>query len=227
MRIALSLSAAAVAALLTAACGQQDADTDAAAQDVAPAETEMADAGSDTPEADGGEADAGPVDLAPEQGETEADENLQEAEAWLAENAERDEVQVTESGLQYEVLEAGPEDGESPSPFDWVCAHYTGELVDGTVFDSSREGGRKPLAYPAAGFIPAWIEALSMMKPGDRWKLYAHPELAYGPEGAGGVIPPNAALVFDMELLGVLNGDDVPRNDQGQPDPDYNCAETL
>ena len=93
------------------------------------------------------------------------------------------------------------------------------------MFDSSREGARNPLAYPAAGFIPAWIEALSMMKPGDRWKLYVHPELAYGPEGAGGVIPPNAALVFDMELIDVLDGEDVPKNDQGQPDPEWNCAE--
>lgn len=223
------LIGAAVFALSLAACGNGEPAGDEAATETPAADaaqTDMAPDSGDMNSETGSKPppDNPPTELAPE---PENDASLEEAESWLAENAEREEVQVTDSGLQYEVLESGPEGGETPGPLDWVCVHYTGSLTDGTVFDSSREGGRNPLAYPAAGFIPAWIEALSMMKPGDRWMLYAHPDLAYGADGAGGVIPPNAALIFDMKLLGVVNGDDVPTGPGGAPDPDYNCAEAV
>lgn len=131
-----------------------------------------------------------------------AENNLAEAEAWLASNAERDEVTVTESGLQYEVLVEGPEDAPSPTPDDTVEVHYHGTLVDGTVFDSSIERG-ETVSFPVNRVIAGWTEALQLMSVGDKWKLYIPPQLGYGERGAGSDIPPNAALIFEVELIGI------------------------
>lgn len=128
-----------------------------------------------------------------------AAENLEKSEAFLEENAKRDEVTTTESGLQYEVLEEG--DGESPDADDRVTVHYTGMLTDETVFDSSRKRG-EPTTFGLQQVIPGWTEGLQLMQEGDRYKLYIPPELAYG-ENAPSSIGPNQALIFDVELIEV------------------------
>ena len=120
-------------------------------------------------------------------------------EDFLADNAERDEVVVLDSGLQYEVLESGPA-GPSPAYEDSVLAHYHGTLIDGSVFDSSVERGQ-PVPFPVNGVIAGWTEALQLMKAGDKWRLYIPAELAYGASSPSEAIPPNSTLIFDVELL--------------------------
>ena len=122
-------------------------------------------------------------------------------QAFLAENGKRPEVTTTASGLQYEVLAEGA--GQSPAASDRVVVHYTGKLIDGTVFDSSVERG-EPATFGVTQVIPGWVEALQMMKPGAKWRVFIPSNLAYGPQGAGGVIGPNATLIFDVELLSVV-----------------------
>jgi FKBP-type peptidyl-prolyl cis-trans isomerase FklB len=129
-----------------------------------------------------------------------AETNRKEAEAFLAENASAEGVVVTDSGLQYKVLAEG--DGASPSESDTVEVHYEGTLLDGSVFDSSYQRG-ETVSFPVNGVIEGWTEALQMMKVGSKWKLFIPSELAYGPGGAGQMIGPNAALVFEVELLGI------------------------
>ncbi|MFU8763558.1 MAG: FKBP-type peptidyl-prolyl cis-trans isomerase [Haliea sp.] len=124
------------------------------------------------------------------------------AEAFLAENATREGVVVTESGLQYEVIEAG--EGTSPGPEDTVEVHYRGTLVDGTEFDSSYKRG-ETVTFGVGQVIAGWTEALQLMSPGAKWNLYIPADLAYGPGGAGNLIGPNAALVFEVELIGVVS----------------------
>ncbi|KPA54731.1 FKBP-type peptidyl-prolyl cis-trans isomerase [Photobacterium lucens] len=124
-----------------------------------------------------------------------------EGEAFLAENAQRAEVTVTDSGLQYEVLVEG--NGEIPTSDKQVRVHYHGMLTDGTVFDSSVSRGQ-PAEFPVTGVIAGWVEALQMMPVGSKWKLYIPQNLAYGERGAGAAIPPFAALVFEVELLDIL-----------------------
>ncbi len=126
-----------------------------------------------------------------------AQKNLEAGEEFLAENAERDGVETTDSGLQYEILKEG--DGEKPSGEDRVRVHYTGELISGEVFDSSRERG-EPVTFGLNQVIPGWIEGLQLMSEGSRAKLYIPAELAYGP-GGNQRIGPNETLVFDVELL--------------------------
>jgi FKBP-type peptidyl-prolyl cis-trans isomerase FklB len=128
-----------------------------------------------------------------------AQKNREAGEAFLAENAEREGVQTTESGLQYEVIEEG--DGESPGATDQVQVHYTGELISGEVFDSSRERGQ-PVTFGLSQVIPGWTEGLQLMNEGARYKLYIPSDLAYG-QGGNQAIGPNATLVFDVELLAV------------------------
>ncbi|MEH6386445.1 MAG: FKBP-type peptidyl-prolyl cis-trans isomerase [Pseudomonas profundi] len=123
-------------------------------------------------------------------------------EEYLAENAEKDEVTTTESGLQYEVLESGPEDAPQPDATDTVSVHYEGKLLDGTVFDSSISRG-EPVDLPVSGVIPGWVEALQMMRVGDKWRVTIPSDLAYGERSPSPVIPPNSILVFEMELLGI------------------------
>ena len=126
--------------------------------------------------------------------------NKEAAMAFLANNANEPGVQQTESGLQYKVIESGS--GKTPTISDTVSAHYAGRLIDGSEFDSSYKRG-EPLTIPVGGVIKGWTEALLMMKEGDKWELYIPPELGYGEAGAGGVIPGNSALIFEVELIAV------------------------
>ena len=130
---------------------------------------------------------------------TTMDDNKLEGEAFLAENAKKEGVTVTASGLQYEVIASGS--GATPTLSDTVETHYTGRFMDGTEFDSSVTRGQ-PLTFPVTGVIAGWTEALQLMQEGDKWKLYIPSELAYGERGVG-PIPPNATLIFDIELLAV------------------------
>lgn len=130
-----------------------------------------------------------------------AEENKTKAQKFLAENAEKEGVVVTDSGLQYKVIEAvEDESAPTPSPDDIVKVHYHGTLVDGTVFDSSVERG-EPVSFPVKGVIKGWVEALQLMKVGEKYELYIPPELAYGAAGTSGKIGPNEALIFEVELL--------------------------
>lgn len=124
--------------------------------------------------------------------------NKEAAIAFLEANKNEPGVIETPSGLQYKVVSVG--DGESPGRSDTVSAHYAGRLLDGTEFDSSYKRG-EPLTIPVGAVIKGWTEALTMMKVGDKWTLYIPPELGYGERGAGGTIPPNSALIFDVELI--------------------------
>ncbi|MFA4945422.1 MAG: FKBP-type peptidyl-prolyl cis-trans isomerase [Lentisphaeria bacterium] len=130
----------------------------------------------------------------------QAARNLQEGQAFLAENQGKPDVQVTASGLQYQTLEAGS--GIQPSASDEVTVHYTGRLLDSTVFDSSVARG-EPATFPLNGVIPGWTEGLQLMQVGGKARFFVPPQLAYGERGAGQAIGPNATLVFDVELLAV------------------------
>ena len=134
------------------------------------------------------------------QKEAAKQKNKMEGEAFLKKNAEREEVITLESGLQYEVLTEGT--GQIPTAADKVKVHYHGTLIDGTVFDSSVQRGQ-PASFPVTGVIKGWVEALQLMPVGSKWKLFIPSDLAYGERGAGGQIGPNAALVFEVELLGI------------------------
>lgn len=128
--------------------------------------------------------------------------NAAAGEVFLADNGKRVEVRTTPSGLQYEVLTEG--DGPRPEANDQVEVHYTGKLIDGTVFDSSVDRGM-PATFGVTQVIPGWVEALQLMKAGSKWRLFIPSNLAYGPNGApGSPIGPNATLVFDVELLKVI-----------------------
>lgn len=129
-----------------------------------------------------------------------AEANLADGLAFLAENRTRDGVTTTHSGLQYEVIRAGH--GSSPSAGDRVKTHYRGELIDGSVFDSSYD--RQPATFGVNRVIAGWTEALKMMNVGAKWRLFIPSELGYGEDGAaGGRIPPNAVLVFEVDLLAI------------------------
>lgn len=125
---------------------------------------------------------------------------LASGQEFLKENAEKDEVNVLASGLQYRVIESGS--GQSPKPTDQVTTHYHGKLIDGTVFDSSVNRGT-PATFPVNGVIQGWQEALPMMKEGDKWELFVPHDLAYGENGAGGAIAPFSTLIFEVELISV------------------------
>ncbi len=129
-----------------------------------------------------------------------ADETLKKGEEFLAENAKRPGIVTLPSGLQYEILSAGT--GRKPSATDRVQCHYHGTLIDGTVFDSSVQRG-EPAVFGVNQVIPGWVEALQLMPEGSRWKLYIPSKLAYGERQAGS-IPPNSALVFEVELIKVI-----------------------
>ena len=126
--------------------------------------------------------------------------NIEAGKNFLNENAQRDGVTTTESGLQYEVLKEGT--GNLPKETDKVTVHYHGTLIDGTVFDSSVDRG-EPATFPVNGVIPGWVEALQLMKVGAKYKLFIPSDLAYGERGAGGAIGPNATLVFEVELISI------------------------
>lgn len=121
---------------------------------------------------------------------------------FLSENAAKEGITSLPSGLQYEVISSGDASGEKPTAASSVTTHYTGMLVNGTVFDSSVERG-EPATFPVNGVIAGWTEALQLMVPGDKWKLYIPYDLAYGERGAGQDIPPFATLIFDIELISI------------------------
>jgi FKBP-type peptidyl-prolyl cis-trans isomerase FklB len=133
--------------------------------------------------------------------QAEAEKNQKEADAFLAENGKKQDVQTTPSGLQYRVLKAG--NGPSPTLSDTVRCTYRGTLLNGTEFDSSaRHGG--PVEFPVTGVIPGWTEALQKMKIGDKWQLFIPPKLAYEMNPPGRPIEANSLLVFEMELVEIL-----------------------
>lgn len=127
-----------------------------------------------------------------------AEKNKEEGEDFLRENKEKDGVNITPSGLQYKILKSGT--GVSPKLHDEVTVHYRGSLIDGTIFDSTYERDQ-PQKFPVSRVIPGWSEALKMMRVGDKWELVIPPYLAYGENGYGPHIQPNATLLFEMELV--------------------------
>ncbi|MCQ4294604.1 FKBP-type peptidyl-prolyl cis-trans isomerase [Pseudomonas stutzeri] len=140
--------------------------------------------------------------------QTRAEERMTEMNAkaveagkkFLEDNAKRDGVKTTESGLQYEVVKAA--EGRQPTESDVVTVHYEGSLTDGTVFDSSIKRG-SPIDLPVGGVIPGWVEGLQLMHVGEKYKLYIPSELAYGEQSPSPLIPANSVLVFDLELLDI------------------------
>lgn len=133
--------------------------------------------------------------------DSEALKNLEEGYMFLSKNIENKGVFETESGLQYKIIKKGY--GSFPTLDDEVKCHYHGTLLDGTVFDSSVER-RQPAVFPVNGVIQGWVEALQLMAVGAKWQLFIPSELAYAAEGAGGLIGPNATLIFDVELLEIV-----------------------
>ena len=132
-----------------------------------------------------------------------ATEALAAGQEFLSQNGERGEVVTLDSGLQYEILEAGPAGGASPAVSDGVVAHYHGTLTDGTVFDSSMDRG-EPAQFMLSQVIPGWTEALQLMGVGARWRLFIPAEMAYGESSPTPAIPPNSVLIFDVELLEIV-----------------------
>ena len=130
-----------------------------------------------------------------------AGENLAKGKAYLEKNKAKKGVTTLPDGLQYEVLTAGT--GALPSADSTVKVHYTGKLIDGREFDSSKTEG-KPVTFPVNGVIPGWTEVLQLMKTGSRWLVTIPSELAYGAGGSGPVIGPNETLVFEIELLDIV-----------------------
>jgi FKBP-type peptidyl-prolyl cis-trans isomerase len=125
---------------------------------------------------------------------------MQEGKKFLEENAAKPGIQTTPSGLQYEVLAAGT--GPKPAATSTVEVHYEGRLIDGTVFDSSYQR-RETISFPLNRVIPGWTEGLQLMPTGSKYRLFIPSDLGYGARGAGGVIPPNATLIFDVELISI------------------------
>jgi len=130
--------------------------------------------------------------------EAESETNLAAAQAFLAENGAKEGVTTLPSGLQYKVITEGT--GPKPAATDTVTVHYRGTLIDGSEFDSSYSRN-EPATFPLNRVIKGWTEALQLMGEGAKWELYVPPSLAYGPQGAGERIPPQSALVFEVELL--------------------------
>lgn len=130
-----------------------------------------------------------------------AESNKKAGAEFLAENAKKEGVKVTASGLQYRVITEGS--GDKPVASSKVKVHYTGKLLDGTVFDSSVQRG-EPIDFALNQVIPGWTEGVQLMTPGSKYEFYIPSDLAYGDRGAGNAIPPGAALIFEVELLAVL-----------------------
>ncbi|MCU7940252.1 MAG: FKBP-type peptidyl-prolyl cis-trans isomerase [gamma proteobacterium symbiont of Bathyaustriella thionipta] len=129
---------------------------------------------------------------------TAAEGNKAAGKAFLEENAKKEGVITTESGLQYEIITEGT--GPKPSQHDTVITHYHGSLIDGSVFDSSVDRG-EPAQFPVNGVIQGWIEALQLMPVGSKWRLAIPSDLAYGDQGSAPVIGPGATLIFEIELI--------------------------
>lgn len=134
--------------------------------------------------------------------------NLVEGKKFLDENAKKEGIKTTVSGLQYKVVSEGS--GPSPKATDRVSVKYTGKLVDGTVFDSTDKQGGAPATFRVDGVIKGWTEALQMMKKGAKWELYIPGPLAYGERGQGPQIQPNAVLIFEVELVDIIPNVEQP-----------------
>jgi FKBP-type peptidyl-prolyl cis-trans isomerase len=128
------------------------------------------------------------------------EKNMKDGAEFLAANKTKDGVVTLPSGLQYKIMTTGT--GAKPGPGDTVVCNYRGTLIDGSEFDSSYKRGQ-PATFPVSGVIKGWTEALQMMNAGSKWQLFIPPDLAYGARGAGGVIGPNATLVFEVELISI------------------------
>ena len=135
-----------------------------------------------------------------EEAKKAGEKNLAEGKKFLEENKKKKGVTTTASGLEYEVIKMG--NGVKPTETDNVKTHYHGTLIDGTVFDSSVQRGQ-PVDFGVNQVIKGWTEALQLMPVGSKWKLYIPSELAYGEQGAGGVIGPNCTLIFEVELIAI------------------------
>jgi FKBP-type peptidyl-prolyl cis-trans isomerase len=129
-----------------------------------------------------------------------AGNNKKSGEEYLAENAGKEGVITTESGLQYLVLTAG--EGEKPTASSNVTVHYHGTTLDGKVFDSSYERNA-PATFPLNRVIAGWTEGVQLMSIGEKYRFFIHPDLGYGAQGAGGAIGPNETLIFEVELLSI------------------------
>lgn len=142
--------------------------------------------------------------MAKQEAEAQAmgEKNQAAGAAFLSENGKKDGVVTLPSGLQYKILSEGT--GKSPAKEDTVTVNYRGTLIDGTEFDSSYKRG-EPATFPVGGVIPGWTEALQLMKEGAKWQLFIPADLAYGERGAGPVIEPNSALLFEVELISIQN----------------------
>ena len=129
-----------------------------------------------------------------------ANENKEKGEEFLAENAKKEGIKITDSGLQYEIIKEG--DGPKPTKENTVSVMYHGTTIDGEVFDSSVERG-DTVSFPVTGVIKGWTEGLQLMNVGSKYRFYIPSDLAYGKRGAGGKIGPNSALIFDVELIDI------------------------
>ncbi|MDF3055235.1 MAG: FKBP-type peptidyl-prolyl cis-trans isomerase [Gammaproteobacteria bacterium] len=132
--------------------------------------------------------------------DSSSEANLKIGKAYMKENTKNPKVVTLPSGLQYEVLVEGK--GDKPKQSDTVTVDYEGKLVNGKVFDSSYARG-EPISFPVGGVIAGWQEALKLMNTGSTWMLYIPPSLAYGKQGAGGMIGPNETLIFKVHLIGI------------------------
>jgi FKBP-type peptidyl-prolyl cis-trans isomerase len=141
-----------------------------------------------------------------EQRSVDAARNLEEGQAFLAQNREKEGIVETESGLQYRVVEEG--DGVSPEATDQVTVHYRGTLINGTEFDSSYARG-EPATFALNQVIPGWTEGVQLMQEGAKYEFFIPSDLAYGEQGRPGPIGPNSTLVFEVELLEVQDSDEV------------------
>lgn len=127
-----------------------------------------------------------------------AEQNLAKGEAFLAENALKEGIVTLPSGLQYRIIEQG--EGPNPNTDDVIIAHYRGELIDGTEFDSSYNRG-VPIQFALANVIPGWQEVIQLMQPGAKWQVFIPSDLAYGLQGAGNMIGPNETLIFEIHFI--------------------------
>ena len=127
--------------------------------------------------------------------------NKKDGDAFLAANKGKEGVVTLPSGLQYKIVKEGT--GPKPTAQDTVECNYKGTLIDGTEFDSTAKHGGKPATFPVGGVIKGWTEALQLMPVGSKWQLFIPGDLAYGQRGAGGVIGPNATLIFEVELVSI------------------------
>lgn len=137
------------------------------------------------------------------------EKNKAEGEKFLAENAKKEGVKTMTNGLQYKVITAGT--GPTPKSTDRVKVHYTGKLINGTEFDSSRKRGPEPATFGVGQVIKGWTQALTNMPVGSHWELYIPSELGYGANGSGRIIEPNSTLIFDVELVDIAKPEAPPQ----------------